>query len=86
MSLPETEHYIIRVGNAVGAGEGVTQSIYHIINKEYNVIEYEDAILPRTIESLYNLQELLYTTIAEANKPANKPGEVKVVSLDAKPH
>jgi len=53
----QTNNYTIEVGATVEDGEN--KLIYQIVNKDTNVVEYDDFILPRTIEALTNLQDKL---------------------------
>ena len=49
-----TEHYCLGVGEDKDG-----RSIYEVVNQETGVVEYDDYILPRSLEALYNLTEKL---------------------------
>ena len=70
----QTNNYTIEVGAIVEDGEN--KLIYQIVNKDTNVVEYDDFILPRTIEALTNLQDKL----DEADGVFNG-GDASIVSL-----
>ena len=55
-----TVNYKVRVGeNEMG------MKVYQVLNKETNVIEYEDNILSRTLESLEHLEFRLNEVLTE---------------------
>lgn len=72
----KTENYFIDLGSNKEDGA----DIYQIINRETGVIEYDDFILPRTIEALLNLEEKLQ----EANR-IYEHGESPSLSLVEEP-
>jgi len=55
MSLEQykTSDYDLRIGEHEGL------SIYQVVNREYGVMEYQDYLLPRVLDTLYELQERL---------------------------
>lgn len=52
MDRYETENYKVVVATLATETEG-----YQIVNKSTGVVEYEDVILPRTLDSLASLQQ-----------------------------
>lgn len=67
----ETDNYALAI-----RVDDEEKNFYAVVNKETHIVEYEDNILPRTIDALLNLQELLN----EAEKRYNSPqGELKLV-------
>lgn len=82
-ALFSTDSYDIRVGRSTE--EGADQNLYQIINRETGVIEYEDTIMPRTLDACKNLQELLNEAVDNFNKPAEST-VLRVVKDDSKPH
>ena len=75
--LPITrKFYELRVGMDTN-----DRSIYQVINLESGVVEYDDYILPRSIEALDNLNEKLaqvYAGKVTAAAVANRPNLVVV--------
>lgn len=67
MDKYNTEHYRVVVAEISTDGLG-----YQIVNKATGVVEYEDVILPRTLDSLASLQQEL-TRANEEIAPAAKP-------------
>lgn len=63
LSRFRTTHYEIRVGPHAGQGDE-KQDIYQIVNREHGVIEYQDYLLPRALDSLLDLQKRLDETLA----------------------
>lgn len=60
----QTDNYMIRVGTHnqsafVDGQDPEVVSIYQVVNKETGVVEYEDNILPRTIETMMEVQSRL---------------------------
>ncbi len=49
-----TEYYTLGVGKSVD-----DRPIYEVVNMETGVVEYDDFILPRSIEALHNLNTRL---------------------------
>ena len=66
MGLFSTENYTLEVG--VSREEKDTPA-YHVINKESKVVEYEDYMLPRAVDSMMQIQERLNEAIVALNKP-----------------
>jgi hypothetical protein len=67
------------------------KQLYGIQNKETGVIEYEDNILPRTLDACKNLQELHDAAIVDFHRPI--PSEEKTIKViggtskdESKPH
>lgn len=48
----------------VGEDKDNENPIYQIVNSETGVVEYDDFILPRTIEAILNLQEKFDEAVA----------------------
>lgn len=67
MDKYNTEHYTVIVAELSTDGLG-----YQIVNKLTGVVEYEDVILPRTLDSLASLQQEL-TRANEEIAPATRP-------------
>ena len=61
----EGEYYHIEIG----ADPEFGKPVYNIVNKETQVVEYEDVILPRTIEALENLDEKLRDILSSDSAP-----------------
>lgn len=74
MELFSTNDYTLEVG--VSREEDNTPA-YHVINKESKVIEYEDYMLPRAIDSMMQIQERLDEAMVAFNKP--KPVKFGVI-------
>ena len=62
----ESPDYILVVGNS-REDEGTLA--YHIMNKESSVIEYEDYMLPRTLDAMISMQDKLDEVMAKYNAP-----------------
>ena len=52
--LYETEHYELVIGK-----DDKDQAIYQVVNRATKVIEYDDYILPRSLDAMSNLEEKL---------------------------
>ena len=50
----QTDQYYIDIG----FNEEEKMSLYYVTNKLTGVVEYEDTILPRTLDAIKNLQQL----------------------------
>jgi len=71
-----TEYYQLGIGEDKNG-----RSIYEVLNLETGVVEYDDYILPRSLEALFNLTEKLtdvYKTLGE-----DKPTSLSLVKGEA---
>ena len=66
MTEYSTKDYVLEIG--VSREDGGAPA-YHVINKDSRVVEYEDYMLPRTIDSMVQIQERLNESIVNYNKP-----------------
>ena len=63
-NLPiNTEYYALGIGT-----DANDRSIYQVVNIETGVVEYDDYILPRSIEALYSLTSKLAEAYLELSK------------------
>ena len=60
----ETTNYLMRI-----LVDKKGKTYYGVINKITDVVEYEDQIFPRTLDAMYNLQEL-YDEAVKKETPA----------------
>ena len=63
-----TDYYQLGVGEDENG-----KSIYNVVNIETGVVEYDDYILPRSIEALTNLTEKLGEVYIELGKDKQLP-------------
>jgi hypothetical protein len=72
----QTDQYFIDIG----FDEEEKMKIYCVTNKLTGVVEYEDTILPRTLDAIKNLQQLYEEAVANFMKQPT----LKVVSDKSK--
>lgn len=58
-----TEDYRLDVG------EKDDQKVYHVVNKETEVLEYEDYLLPRTLDTMMEMQSRLTEQVRKFDFP-----------------
>lgn len=50
-------------------GEKDDQQVYHVVNKESLVVEYEDYLLPRTLDTMMEMQSRLTEQVRKFDFP-----------------
>lgn len=50
-------------------GEKDDQKVYHVVNKESLVVEYEDYLLPRTLDTMMEMQSRLTEQVRKFDFP-----------------
>jgi len=50
-------------------GEKDDMSVYHVINKDSKVVEYEDYLLPRTLDTMLEMQSRLKEQVRKFDFP-----------------
>lgn len=81
-NLYSTENYHITVGE----NKEADHPLYQIVNTATGIIEYEDTILPRTLDACKNLQDLLDEAIINFNKKDDAPALELVKDEPIKTH
>jgi hypothetical protein len=62
--------------------ENGTVQVYRVMHKTFDVVEYEDYLLPRTIDTMLEMQERLNAVKTKYNEYGTPPIQLKLVEGD----
>jgi len=74
-----TEDYLLAVGEALR--DGIATPVYHILNRVTGVVEFEDYLLPRAVDTMLEMQVRLSAVNAKyADSKRTYPKLIEVIT------